>query len=122
MRYKGLAAAVVERLAPHVPEGIEVAEEPPGFLRVSLGGERWEVLPLDEPELEEEIELDTYDPPYPAFAVLEALDFLQEVVRSEVDPEWGGEAWAELAGDEIRAGFRDGPRLAPIALSSLSTA
>jgi len=118
--FRGLAAAVVERVAPAAPAGLEIAEQPEGFLRVGLDESRWEVYPLDEPEIVEEIDPATYDPPYPAFAVLEALDFLQEYVRHELEPEWEqGEAWAEQDDDEIRFGFAGGTTFEPIPLSAL---
>lgn len=111
--YPGLAAALAERLAGAVG-GVTFAEEPDGFLRAAVDEERWEVFPLDEPELEEEIDPDAYDPPYPAFAVLEALDFVQELVRYELGRELE-EPWAELRDGEIRFGFGE-TALAPIAL------
>jgi hypothetical protein len=119
VRFGGLAAALVERLAPHVPAGIELREQPQGFVQAWVTDERWEAFPLDEPELEEEIPLQTYDPPQPAFAVLEALDFLQEYVRSDVDVDWeDGEPWADLEDGEIRFGYGD-TSFEPIALDSL---
>ena len=118
--YRGLAAAVVERVAPRLPAGVELREEPPGFLQAWLDESRWEAFPLDEPELVEEIDAADYDPPYPAFAVLEALDFLQELVHAELDSAWEpGEPWAEQDDDEIRFGFADGPTFEPVPLSAL---
>lgn len=105
MEYPGLAAAVAERLAPVLPEGI-TASAADGSLRLAVSEERWEAFPLDEPELEEEIEPEAYDPPFPAFAVLEALDFVQELVRYESGEELP-EPWAELGDGEIRLGFGD---------------
>jgi hypothetical protein len=118
--FPGLAAALAERLAPHVPAGVAVSEEPEGFLRVALDESRWEVYPLDEPELAEEIDPAAYDPAYPAFAVLEALDFLQEYLHGELEQGWEtGEPWAEQDEDEIRLGFAGGPSLEPIPLTAL---
>ena len=119
MRFGGLAAAFVERLAPHVPAQIELREQPQGFAQAWVTDERWEAFALDEPELEEEVPPETYDPPQPAFAVLEALDFLQEYVRSDLDVDWeDGEPWADLEDDEIRFGYGD-TSFEPIALDSL---
>lgn len=106
MTYVGLAAALAERLAPVLPAGIVAAEEPEGHLLLQAGGARWESFPLDEPELEEEIPGSTYDPPFPAFAVLEALDFVQEFLRDEAAEEFS-DPWAELGDGEIRFGFGD---------------
>ena len=118
--YSGLAAAVVERVAPIVPAGLELREEPEGFLRAVVDEQRWEAYPLDEPELEEEIDPATYEPPYPAFGVLEAIDFLQEFVRDELGAEWEqGEPWAEQDEEEIRFGYAGGPTFEPILLASL---
>lgn len=103
--YPGLAAAVAERLAPVLPAGVTASAED-GNLRLAVSDERWEAFPLDDPELEEEIAPEAYDPPFPAFAVLEALDFVQEFVRYELG-EGLPEPWAELAGGEIRFGFGD---------------
>lgn len=103
--YPGLAAALVERLAPHAPAGVELREEPRGYLQARLDERRYEAFPLDEPELEEEVDPAAYDPPYPAFAVLDALDFLQEFVRAELGEEWGGEPWAELDEGDVRFGL-----------------
>ncbi len=119
MTYPGLAAAVAERLAPHAPAGLVLRARPEGHLQAWIDEARWESFPLDEPELEEEIEPATYDPPYPAFAVLEALDFVQDFVRYELGAEWPGEAWAELAAGEIRFGLGD-QAFEPIPLTSLS--
>jgi hypothetical protein len=117
---RGLAAAVVERLAPYLPPGAVVTEEPEGFLRVGLDESRWEVYPLDEPEVVEDVEPETYDPPYPAFAVLEALDFLQEYLDHELEQGWEpGEPWAEQDDGEIRFGFAGGPEFDPIPLAAL---
>jgi hypothetical protein len=141
VRFRGLTVALVERLAPHAPAGLEVREEPDGHLQLRLDEGRWEAFPLDEPELEEEISADTYDPPQPAFSVLEALDFVQEFVRSELDSgvdsanaskradagsagagpgiEWeDGEPWADLEDGEIRFGYGDSS-FDPIPLDSL---
>ena len=117
--YPGLAAAVAARMAPHAPAGIELREEPPGCLQARVDENRWETFPLDEPEVEAEIPADAYEPPYPAFAVLEALDFVQEFVRYELGTEWEGEAWAELGPDEIRFGI-GGLAFEPVPLSALS--
>ena len=119
MRFRGLTAALVERLAPHAPTGLELREEPEGHLQLHVDENRWEAYPLDEPELEEEIAADTYDPPQPAFAVLEALDFVQEYVGAELDVQWeAGEPWADLEDGEIRFGYGD-TSFEPIALDSL---
>lgn len=118
--YPGLAAAVAARMAPHAPAGIELREEPEGFLQAWADESRWESFPLDEPEVEEEIPAEAYDPPYPAFAVLEALDFVQEFVRFELGTEWEGEAWAELGSDEIRFGY-GGLAFEPVPLSALGS-
>jgi hypothetical protein len=117
--YPGLAAAVAARLAPAAPVELRFREEPPGYLRAEIDESRWEVFPLDEPEVEAEIDPEVYDPPYPAFAVLEALDFVVELARYELDEQLP-EPWAELAGNAIRAGFGD-QELAPIPLSGLSS-
>jgi hypothetical protein len=118
--FPGLAAAVAARIAPFLPEGAALGEEPPGFLRVGLDESRWEVIPLDEPELLEEIDPAAYDPPYPAFAVLETLDFLQEYLRHELAPEWEqGEPWAEQDDEEIRFGYAPGTTFDPIPLTAL---
>jgi hypothetical protein len=118
--FRGLAGAVVERIAPFLPEGAELEEEPPGFLRVRLDESRWEVIPLDEPEILEEIDPASYDPPYPAFAVLEVLDFLQEYLRHELTPEWEqGEPWAEQDDEEICFGYAGGTTFEQIPLSTL---
>ena len=114
MRFPGLAAAVAERVAGALPAGVAASEEPEGYLRVGLDEGRWEVFPLDEPEVEEEIAPDVYDPPFPAFAVLEALDFVQEFVREEAGRELA-EPWAELEDETIRLGFGD-DELEPIRL------
>jgi hypothetical protein len=119
VRHVGLAAAVVDRLAPHAPAGLELREEPEGHLQLRLDESRWEAFPLDEPEVEEEIPAETYDPPQPAFAVLEALDFVQEYVATELRVEWeDGEPWADLEDGEIRFGYGD-TSFEPIALDSL---
>jgi hypothetical protein len=119
--WRGLAAAVAERLAPHAPEGLVVREEPEGFLQAWVDEARWESYPLDEPDVEEEIDPATYDPPYPAFAVLEALDFVQEYARNELGADWPGEAWAELTAGEIRFGIGEAD-LPPIPLAELNPA
>ena len=120
LRFGGLAAAVVERVGRSAPDGLELLEEPEGYLQARVDDGRWEAHALDEPELLEDVPLDAYDPPYPAFGVLEALDFLQEFVRSELDVGWdAGEPWAELDEDEIRFGFAGGTTFPPIPLSSL---
>ena len=106
MMFPGLASAVAQRLAGELPAGVAVSDEPEGYLRVAAGEERWELFPLDEPEVEQELDPQVYDPPYPAFAVLEALDFVQEFVREEVGEQLP-EPWAELDGEEIRLGFGD---------------
>ena len=106
-RYPGLAAALAARVAPRAPGGLAVSEQPAGHLQARADEARWEALPVDEPDVEEEIAGDAYDPPYPAFAVLEALDFLQEFARDELGETWAGEAWAELGDGEIRFGFGD---------------
>ena len=114
-RWPGLAAALVARLAPAAPEGIEIVEEPPGFLTARIDEFRWEALAVDEPELEEEIPREEYDPPYPAAGALEALDFVQEFVRNEVGGEWppgSPEPMAALLEDEIRFWF--GPEDDPV--------
>jgi hypothetical protein len=121
MRFGGLAAAFVARVADHLPAGIELREEPEGRLQARVSDERWESFALDEPEVEEEIDLATYDPPFPAFAVLEALDFVQQFVHEELDPGWEpGEPWADLEDEEIRFGYGDGSSFEPIALTELS--
>ncbi|MGZ4390187.1 MAG: hypothetical protein ACXVZL_12480 [Gaiellaceae bacterium] len=119
-RYPGLAAAVAARMAPHAPEGIELREEPSGFLQARIDENRWETFPLDEPEVEEEIPAEAYDPPYPAFGVLEALDFVQEFVRYELGSGWEGEAWAELGPDAIRFGYGE-LAFEPVPLSALGS-
>jgi hypothetical protein len=120
--FRGLAAAVVERLAPHLPARLEVREQPEGTLRLQVADDRWETFRLDEPEVEAEIDPATYDPPYPAFAVLEALDLVQEYVRIELDAEWEeGEPWAELDDEEIRFGYAGGTTFEPIPLDALSS-
>lgn len=116
-RWPGLAAALVARLAAAAPEGVEIVEEPPGFLTVRIDEFRWEALAVDEPELEEELELADYDPPYPAAGALEALDFVQEFARNELGVEWppgSPEPMAALLEDEIRFWFgpEDDPALA----------
>jgi hypothetical protein len=103
--YPGLAAALAASLAARAPAGLELREEPAGHLCAAADEHRWESFPVDEPELEEELEPTTYDPPYPAFGVLEALDFVQEFVRNELGEEWGGEPWAELEGSTVRFGL-----------------
>ena len=120
MTYPGLAAAVAARMTPHAPAGIELREQPRGFLQARVDENRWETFPLDEPEVEEEIPAEAYDPPYPAFAVLEALDFVQEFVRYELGTEWEGEAWAELGRDEIRFGYGE-LAFEPVPLSALGS-
>jgi hypothetical protein len=112
--YPGLAAAVAARLAGTLPAAVTASDEPEGFLRLATSEERWEVFPLDEPEVEQELDPDVYDPPYPAFAVLEALDFVQEFVREEAAQELA-EPWATQEGDTIRLGFGDA-ELEPIRL------
>lgn len=120
MTFPGLATAVVARIANHVPHGIDLREEPEGRLRLEAG-ERWDSFPLDEPEVEHEIDPETYDPPFPAFAVLEALDFVQEFVHDDLDPAWEpGEPWAELEDDEIQFGYTGGTSFEPIPLAELS--
>jgi hypothetical protein len=121
MTYPGLAAALVDRLGQEAPSTLELREEPEGYLRASLNEERWEAYPLDEPVLEAELDPSVYDPPFPAFAVLEALDWLQEFARTELGEQWPeGEPWAELDDDEIRFGFGDGLSFDPIPVSSLT--
>ena len=84
--FRGLAAAVVERVAPYAPAGVGSARGARGLPARRARRERaGRSFALDEPELDEEIDPSTYDPPYPAFAVLEALDFLQEFVRNELE-------------------------------------
>ncbi len=117
--WPGLATALAARLAPHAPAGLELHAEA-GALQARLDDARRDAFPVDEPELEPEIAPGTYDPPYPAFAVLEALDFVQEFVRGELGEEWGGEAWAELDEDEIRFGLGD-QAFEPIPLSELGS-
>jgi hypothetical protein len=118
--FPGLAAAIVDRVAPFMPNGVELREAPEGHVQAWVDEGRWESLAVDEPELEEELAASAYDPPYPAFGVLETLDFLQEFVRNELELEWeGGEPWAELEDDEIRFGYADGVGFDPIPLSSL---
>lgn len=117
-KYPGLAAAVAARVAPRAPAGLEVREEPPGHLLARADESRREALALDEPELEDEVPAESYDPPYPAFAVLDALDFLQEFAGDELGETWAGEAWAELAAGEIRFGF-GGEAFEPIPLAAI---
>jgi hypothetical protein len=120
LRFAGLAGAVVERLAPVAPPAVTIREQPEGFLQAWIDEWRSDAVPLDEPEFEEEVALDAYDPPYPAFAVLEAIDFLQEFLAGELDEEWeAGEPWAELDEDEIRFGFAGGRTFEPIPLSAI---
>ena len=68
--FAGLAAALFARTAPTVPAELELIEEPDGFLQARRDDDRWEAFPVDEPELEEEIDPSACDPPFPAFAVL----------------------------------------------------
>jgi hypothetical protein len=122
MTFRGLAAAVVERLEPYTPKGLEFREAPEGFLQVWIDDERCEAYPLDAPALEPEIDLALYDPPLPAFGVLEAIDFVQEWVGAELDDDWAaatGEPWAELADDEIRFGYAEGVTFDAILLSAI---
>lgn len=120
MIFRGLAAAVAERVAPSVPAGIEVLEEPAGFLQARSGESRWEAFALDEPEVDPDVDPIVYDPPYPAFAVLEALDFLQEFVGNELGIEWeAGEPWALVEDDEIHFGYAGGANYEPIPFSAL---
>jgi hypothetical protein len=127
--WPGLAAALVARIAPVAPDGVEIVEEPPGFLRTRIDDPRWEALAVDRPELEEEIPAEDYDPPYPAASALEALDFVQEFVRNELDVEWppgSPEPMAALVDDEIRFWFgaEDDPTLTfePIPLVEVAPA
>jgi hypothetical protein len=128
-RWLGLAAALVARIAPAAPEGVDILEEPPGFLTARIDEFRWEALAIDEPEFEEEILHEEYDPPYPAAGALEALDFVQEFVRNELGVEWppgSPEPTAALLEDEIRFWFgpKDDPALAfePIPLEEVEAA
>jgi hypothetical protein len=118
--YRGLAAAIVERVAPYAPDAVAIREEPEGFVQAWVDEGRWESFAVDEPELDDDVDASTYDPPYPAFAALEALDFLQEFVRNEVGAEWeDGEPWAELEDGEIRFGYEGGAGFDPIPVDSL---
>jgi hypothetical protein len=119
--FRGLAAAVVERMAPYAPEGVELLEEPDGFLQARTGETRWEAFALDEPEVDPAVDPLVYDPPYPAFAVLEALDFLQEFVRHELGIDWeSGEPWALVEDDEIHFGYAGGTAFEPVPFDALS--
>ncbi len=118
--FSGLAAAVVERIEPYAPAGIEIREEPQGFLQARQDDRRHESFALDEPEIDAEIDPTTFDPPYPAFAVLEALDFLQEFVRNELGIDWeSGEPWALVEDDEIHFGYAGGAAFEPIPFTAL---
>jgi hypothetical protein len=118
--FRGLAAAAVERIAPYAPDGVEVVEEPEGFLQARKGESRWEAFALDEPEVEPDVDPVLFDPPYPAFAILEALDFLQEFVRNELELEWqDGEPWAAVEDDEIHFGYVGGIAFEPIPFGAL---
>jgi hypothetical protein len=117
---RGLAAAVVERIAPFAPAGLEISEQPEGFLEARIDESRWETYPLDDPDVAEDVDPETFDPPYPAFPVLELLDFLQEYVRTELGDEWEqGEPWAALEDGEIRFGYDGGISFDPIPVASL---
>jgi hypothetical protein len=118
--FPGLAAAVVERVAPYAPEGVEILEEPEGFLQARAGETRWEAFALDEPEVDPDVDPLVFDPPYPAFAVLEALDFLQEFVRNELAIDWeAGEPWTMVEDDEIHFGYVGGASFEPLPFSAL---
>jgi hypothetical protein len=120
VNFRGLAAAFVERVGPYVPDGVELREQPEGFVQAWVDEGRWEAYPVDEPELDDDVDEATYDPAYPAFGVLETLDFLQEFVRNELELEWeGGEPWAEIEDEEIRFGYEGGAGFDPIPLSTL---
>jgi hypothetical protein len=120
MIFRGLAEAVVASISPYAPQDVEILEEPPGFLQARAGEARWEAFALDEPEVDLDIDPLLFDPPYPAFAVLEALDFLQEFVRNELEIDWeGGEPWAVVEDDEIHFGYTGGTAFEPIPFSAL---
>jgi hypothetical protein len=119
--FPGLAAAVVERIAPYAPERVEILEEPAGFLQARAGETRHEAFALDEPEVDLDVDPLVFDPPYPAFAVLEALDFLQEFVRNDLGIDWdSGEPWAVVEDEEIHFGYAGGTSFEPIPFSALS--
>jgi hypothetical protein len=119
--FRGLAAALVERVEPYAPEGVELLEEPEGFVQARGGKSRWEAFPLDEPEVETDVDPVLYDPPYPAFAVLEALDFLQEFIRNELGVAWeSDEPWAAVEDDEIHFGYVGGTSFEPIPFDALT--
>jgi hypothetical protein len=119
--FRGLAAAVVSSVAPYAPENVEFVEEPAGFLQARAGEGRHESFPLDEPEVDPDVDPLVYDPPFPAFAVLEALDFLQEFVRNELELDWEpGEPWAVVEDDEIHFGYAGGAAFEPIPFAVLS--
>jgi hypothetical protein len=105
-----VAAAIVERLRPRVPDAIGLYVDAPGVVAVSVDEERTVRVRVDEPDdtdLDEEI---PYDPPYPAFGVLEVLDAVQELAREELELDWpqGAPApGAALGGGEIRLWFGD---------------
>jgi hypothetical protein len=118
--FRGLAAAVVASVAPYAPDGVEILEEPAGFLQARRDESRWEAFALDEPEVDPDVDPLVFDPPYPAFAVLEALDFLQEFLRNELELDWeGGEPWAVVEDDEIHFGYAGGTAFEPIPFSAL---
>ena len=122
MIFRGLAAAMASSVAPYAPDGVEFVEEPPGFLQARAGDARYEAFALDEPEVDPDVDPLLYDPPYPAFAVLEALDFLQEFVRNELELDWEpGEPWALVEDDEIHFGYAGGAAFEPIPFAALST-
>ena len=121
MIFRGLEAAVVSSVASYAPEGVEFLEEPVGYLQARAHAERHESFPLDEPEVDPDVDPLLYDPPYPAFAVLEALDFLQEFVRNELELDWEpGEPWAVVEDDEIHFGYVGGAAFEPIPFAALT--
>jgi hypothetical protein len=120
--FRGLAAAVAASIAPHAPEGVEVLEDPQGFVQARAGDSRWEAFALDEPEVDPDVDPLVYDPPYPAFAVLEALDFLQEFIRNELGIDWEpGEPWALIEDEEIHFGYAGGTAFEPVPFTALAS-
>jgi hypothetical protein len=109
-----LASAVAARLAPVVPSEVAVFEEPAGWVTAQVDGDRWVRVPIDEPNEGDFEEVVAYDPPYPAFGVLSALDAVQELARDELEVEWPPglpEPMAEIRAGEVRFWF--GEREAP---------
>jgi hypothetical protein len=118
--FRGLAAAFIASVTPYAPQDVEFVEEPTGFIQAHQGEGRWEAFALDEPEVDPDVDPLLYDPPYPAFAVLEALDFLQEFIRNELEIPWeNGEPWAVVEDEEIHFGYAGGASFEPIPFTAL---